>query len=1285
MTARAIDDPFNNTTVLEVLPTTRVTLVFVSATLGTVGGAPQLITTLPQSNLVIIGSCSDARSLVLFTTSQDNRYPGATPGGNYGQIWLVDMSEYDQATFLAALDINVHLRYNGQLDFSLRHEVNDAILIEENDCERRLFWVDGRNPYRTLSLADAGLIVQSPDLLTHVPTAKLTPARFIAQVPGSLKRGMYQLVYRLGSLSGTFTQWAPSSKIVPVAGLKNSTYEDTIGNDVNGAPSDIGLQFRVDNLSTDFETIQVAALYYADENGLPQTSSLLYDGPVTGTSMVFNHTQDSYSLGSAEVTSITNGLTVARAPWAMRLKNSRIVLGRYSESRRPVLDFTGVTHQFVTRKIQSDNITGAVPPYSVPIVGNVRQSGTLASLVAGYTPPPDITLDGDFTDSKGVAVSSELRGFMRGETELFAVVLHLKSGEYGFGQRLTDPITFPRIQDSWPTYQLIDSSRRINVLGISFSGINLAAHASEIQGFMIVRARRVKTTVAQVVAYGHSFDGQYNYFYGPETDTGRVVPQTGMRLSCEALLAPVEGGTFCSVYAVDKGPLVKWYTQTQPPVVADWVPSSFEQDYKEKNYWRGAAPYPTSAQCAGMGNEATCPAIGDWNAYQAATVPPSPTATAFSEIHERLGVWNLKQPFVGYGPDDTLEFIPTGHYQRVDAANSGTVPGSYIYDNQVVFGGDTFVTLYERFHRRGFNYSLRKVVTFPGSSGTLRFNSGIGGVLGSGITVTGLTMNDLAAAVNTSPLLSPHVQAVGDNANQRVILYGLPVADPRVNINVIGIFGANAIPPDIQPSQANYPEYGYVIPLESTVNSAFRYYVLESDGTVGEKLLSKTPPDTVWPLTSYYKPESFGYFGTYSREETLRVFAGLPRDYDPDCPPGYPYRVIPSELHQSGGRVNALANLLATQARDVNPAHGPINALASRTDEGASELFVFQDTAYSTVVIGDRAIRTTDKKQLKIEDADLLISEANYLSIAFGCMDLKSVVEARQNIYWFDKAIGRVRRHGPNGHTDLSQAGTMLSFFDRAGRESGPFQNPALLGGLVGEYDLRRDEYLLTYKFDYPALVAAGQVAVADLLGTTYSADYDPTFTVVFSEGLNTFPSFLSTKPHLYLRIPGGRLASPDPQERRRPYLHHASELRNVFYAQSRASTPVPAESHFLYCLNERGMEGKVLGALVLDTNGPWDYVEGSVPEIMNRGLTTTALRGRLTLDRFLQKPRNEKLQLPGPVATDQKIGSAAWQNNVLLTKLRGAQILIKLAVSTTQLRSLFAIATQYTVAKTNS
>lgn len=211
------------------------------------------------SNLKILGWELIREEIFLFTCSD--------PADTYGQIWKFTYDKVDNTTY------TIELIYNNQIDLSLDFPIaNPGGIIGnyEGSSIKRLYWTDNNNIPRVINTADTELMALNPNNLNLQPLSQFSIPILNNILNGSLLTGLYQYAYRLSLTVGGETVFSQASSLIPVNIHPEGTtpYIEYIGSN-SGVNSGKSLQLTINNVDTNYDTIEIISLYYPDSTSIP--------------------------------------------------------------------------------------------------------------------------------------------------------------------------------------------------------------------------------------------------------------------------------------------------------------------------------------------------------------------------------------------------------------------------------------------------------------------------------------------------------------------------------------------------------------------------------------------------------------------------------------------------------------------------------------------------------------------------------------------------------------------------------------------------------------------------------------------------------------------------------------------------------------------------------------------------------------------------------------------------------------------------------------------------------
>ena len=225
----------------------------------------------------IIGAKRVRNKMIIFTTNNHGEGAGA------GRIWKANLdSSITESS-------NFTLIANATLNFSQAHPIEDIILFYESETIQKLYWTDHNNNLLYCNIADPNLLSWTADQFEIVQTLDMSQPSLDQIVSGTIPVGMVQYAYRLYRLNGPATNFSPAGQMIPITkasiGVTDSReYEgsDALDDDGSRLDSGKGVRIKIEDIDTDFDRIEVVAIYYPSINGTPEIYEVI-TSPVSST------------------------------------------------------------------------------------------------------------------------------------------------------------------------------------------------------------------------------------------------------------------------------------------------------------------------------------------------------------------------------------------------------------------------------------------------------------------------------------------------------------------------------------------------------------------------------------------------------------------------------------------------------------------------------------------------------------------------------------------------------------------------------------------------------------------------------------------------------------------------------------------------------------------------------------------------------------------------------------------------------------------------------------------
>jgi len=190
--------------------------------------------------------------------------------------------------------------------FSSNAEKIEIESIVETGDIKRIYCTDGLTPLKSINIGESQIGKSVDSFLAFKPTLLTNPkVTKYSNTGGNLKYGSYSYIYRLSSdAKGNYTDWSSISNPANVAnGNPSSTKPSNMSGDYSSDNSTSFLELEITNINTNYNFIQVAAIYYSAEN--VSTISIVEEGPIINSNYKFVHS------GFEVETLVTGGLAAA--------------------------------------------------------------------------------------------------------------------------------------------------------------------------------------------------------------------------------------------------------------------------------------------------------------------------------------------------------------------------------------------------------------------------------------------------------------------------------------------------------------------------------------------------------------------------------------------------------------------------------------------------------------------------------------------------------------------------------------------------------------------------------------------------------------------------------------------------------------------------------------------------------------------------------------------------------------------------------------------------------------
>jgi hypothetical protein len=1145
------------------------------------------------TDLKICGWGNLESKIIIFTT--DNR--DDTPVDEAGQIWELEFDEEND--IISGLVNNflvpsTHLRYNNQLNLSLANRVGEVIGRYENSKIRGVYFTDFYNNLRSFNLANTEGLALPPSDLDVRADLNLSQPTILSIGSGSIPIGsVVQYGYRLKTVNGSTSIISHLSPPTPLADNPVGVdYEDFKGQGFNTSDSR-SVTYRISDIDTSFTLIEHICILYENLD-VPQILAFKEELVPLNGELIVTHTgaEDNTILTQQElnalnlafvcksITSKRNKLIAANINYqkvqydfdarAYRFNGSGTCL-LYDKQGTPLTTFptlaslvnlpstydainpyndesgtvyntvpTGTPVDWETNfqyKYQSDGATlggeGTNIKYEFISTNTIGYSafpnGTLPHVYANRN-INNITLpDGEtitninyFGDFKSPLISTYLKGYKRGEVYRFGITFFDKKGNPSLVSWIGD-IRFPETSEfedfGSGTTDALDTKQ----IGIQFT-VDISSIQTEISGFSIVRLERTESDKTRLgtglpIGLTNTTGDQYTSLEGL---FGQTVSQE----------IDINGTSEFETYYIQDYPgetaFTNFFTALFP-----FQQNEFEYNFKTGDYLKEVGHYITKPYCTyyDSGGDNTLGVF--YQGYE------------FASLNSYKRFLIEEQNSLPYrGTQDADDFI-TGDVNTI-------VNASYSRSGVLISGEGTPLGL-------GNKKQIILIDTTPptGFSGDIRtgWNNGIfSGGTSAPVVGTQVGSGDFEIKVLDYcrfPIGQYGGASYEARASQTYISTGhfQFVDNTTASINVSNMYGGDTFTtyytdeyitmhwettnstPFNQEHSNNKLSVAVGFPCETDINFNLRK---------GNTFSDDQDYSGTWTETLY------DYNKVYSQEGNVVQQYISPAIIDTSTEE-HPHAIIISEEKIDGEAFDAWKIFNSNDFIEVDGVHGDINKIITYNDK----VIFYQTRAIGQVSVQDRSITQDTTGAEVILGTGTVLDYYGYITTNYGCFHQFSVVITPNGVYSWD-TLGKKIIRLAEGASPISDVKGLSAFIadeltgnirelDQtlwSNHESPASGNPAV--GIHGVYDKRNSRVIWT------VLKGAVESIIDRITGLGVITWVPDNFTITFNEMMNSFESFKSFTPKLYLAN-DTRLLSTDPENMEQAYLHNCF-TRGSFY-----------------------------------------------------------------------------------------------------------------------------------------
>jgi len=325
--------------------------IVITATIGLISGYSYVPA---RTNLIPIGFTTIRDDIYIISTDCVTANPAgvdpslASDAISYGQIWKLT---YDKSTLATTLT----LIYNANLNLTTQHPIPPtAILgIYETINTQRIYWTDNFNKPRSINVRASNLFGLNPVLTNSQPDVlQSIPILSKINTGGDLLIGTYQAAYRLSKSGGATSGFSQlSNQVYIVNDLSESTtvngtsFKEYVS-DVISTDSNKSITWFIDNLDTNYDTIELAVAYRETLNG-SVTVQIVKSQSFSGDSISLTYTGSETNITTISLSDLTlSPATISKAK-TLGTKDKRLLLGNLQYKSKLLNDYDTRAYRFV--------------------------------------------------------------------------------------------------------------------------------------------------------------------------------------------------------------------------------------------------------------------------------------------------------------------------------------------------------------------------------------------------------------------------------------------------------------------------------------------------------------------------------------------------------------------------------------------------------------------------------------------------------------------------------------------------------------------------------------------------------------------------------------------------------------------------------------------------------------------------------------------------------------------------------------------------------------------------
>lgn len=1111
-----------------------------------------------QANLVPIGFTTLRDDIYLFTTNNNTANPGgqnpdlSVDATSAGQIWKIIYNENDYTA-------SIELKYNGFLDMSVQYPIptTATLGVYETINIQRIYWTDFFSPLRSLNIVDPNIMAINPSYISVSPPVKYSIGLLDeVKVGGSLDIGCYQVAYMLRNTGGATTNYSELSNPVFIVEENEATstggsnFKRYIGNNP-GTSTNKAIVWRFEDLDTNFNIISIVVIKRDSLSGNIQIMQIAEEPIPSDGNITFTYTgsEDIIQINLEDFISISNSFTHCKT---IRQKDNRLFVGNvknlYSEvdfdTRAYSFDSTpgspaafdiienGVTNtyninnwnmidetsdainpDFTIWRFQSDGVTlGGEGPnikYSYGVLA-VKADSTLvnSSPASGsdfrHTNPEynntEISLDVKRIDNindqlynkfainsdiKYVYYSGLLKGYQPGEVYRLALQAYDKRKNPKFVKWIAD-IKMPNLHETIPTGNAFyedgtaspvtefvpsftanksgTSECFVNQLYLEFE-INIPAIlTTQISGYSIVRVERTdeNKTILGSGILNQVYDDIGTLWLPDlqEIDSSGGCEDPYPYLNIDAI--PNSGGALQTTrYTFDcpeflLGGYPGYQTGDEIRVVGRFNGAGYGGDI---NIDSGTEPYRIIK-------------IYDKDL----NIDPENTANQFSITQAGICDFGTTYTFSGG--------YTYNNFTRTESTTSDSIGSKTIcIELGSALGHSTTYGIARTDKKKLLVYYVRPNTNQYGG-------------------------NTYSARSRNSYILCSHFRPIDESVisiTDNFKVFGGDVFS-QIYDNQKGIKNWNQTLADGSTRTDYTGGSACAAPLfKTSITFFFPCYSTHNTGLRHGSYVNHNLEDDNGSAASAF--ETHEYNTVYSIENNIKKYFPKPTEFV--IVSEYDNRIYYSEVKINGETTDSWGQFLVNNFYDVDGIYGPINALEILNEN----MICFQERAISRLLINYVSQQVDAASNEIVTGIGSVLRKHIYITTDFGTRHQHSIVKTPRAIYFIDVLTKNMYSISQDGAVSISEVKGLTSWFYKNMKNLILTRdNPIYVdeddarAGIIGAYHRRYNEVLFTIHDNYSIPIEEGQFLTIVIAKT-----------ICFNELTNTFTSFYSFAPYLYV------------------------------------------------------------------------------------------------------------------------------------------------------------------------